>query len=324
MAAYLRSTHVNDSLLCALALLLVASVVRSLEDRSPVGAVAIVTGALIVLLKVPYLPIALIALLPGGRAEWRRRALAALVIGSAAFVSIALWRAGQPLAQGAIPAGTSRLAEIVASPVELVRLLVNDLVTNAWAYRMSFIGILGRLDAPIGPNLRLVLGLILTLLILLESQGVESTRGTRLCALALLVASVAAIQLLMYVTWTLPDHPGIEGVQGRYFLPIVPAALLALPRLVDISPRITRFAGIVFVPFSLAVTIAINTLRYWDSRRRRYLTPSAIRAEGPGRTCAPARPVVGKASGLARFAQLAQVAPRCEGRRPSLQSLGIG
>jgi uncharacterized membrane protein len=263
MTAYLLSVHVTDSLLCAAALLLVASVVRSLENRAAVPVIGVGAGILICVLKAPYLPTTLIALVPGGRNGWPRRSLAGALLIAAALSSVLWWQAQRRAAPELEAAPDGKLRAILESPLGLVELLANDAVRNAAAYRMSFVGVLGRLDAPVDPSLRLVLGLWLTLLIGLESQRVNSSRYVNLVSLALIVASCAAIQILMYLTWTPPGWEGIRGVQGRYFIPIAPLALLAIPKLRKIDPRIIEHAGIGFVPVSLAVTIVVIYLRYW-------------------------------------------------------------
>ena len=50
----------------------------------------------------------------------------------------------------------------------------------------------------------------------------------RLVSLALCFGTVFATLLIMLMSWTPLDSPVVEGVQGRYFLPVLPLALLAL------------------------------------------------------------------------------------------------
>ena len=50
----------------------------------------------------------------------------------------------------------------------------------------------------------------------------------RLVSLALCVCSVLSTMFIMLMSWTPFDSPFVEGVQGRYFLPVLPLGLLAL------------------------------------------------------------------------------------------------
>jgi hypothetical protein len=54
--------------------------------------------------------------------------------------------------------------------------------------------------------------------------------GDALLVLALIGASVIAVELSLYLDWTNVGGAQIIGVQGRYYLLLVPFALLVVPR----------------------------------------------------------------------------------------------
>jgi len=68
-----------------------------------------------------------------------------------------------------------------------------------------------------------------------------------------LSSGVLFTYLIEYLTWTSVGYPTIDGVQGRYALPLLLAGLFAWP----ILPR--RFARV--APFAAVVaTVAIGTV----------------------------------------------------------------
>lgn len=264
MAAFVRSTHVSDSLLGAMALLLVAYVVRALDERSQVDPMGIVTAALITLVKPLYLFVPLIVLVPGvlGVAI-RRRLLTAAVLVVATLVGLEFSRAGFVPQRHDRPDPAGAAAAMLSTPLRLAEVAAHDMVISGPGYLMSFTGVLGRLDAPVPRTTRMMLFVVMLSIVVAESQRLESSATSRIAALLLIVASVLVVQLSLFFSYTPPGFDRIIGVQGRYFLPIAPLVLLALPRLVDIKPGFARIVGICFVPMSLAVTIVVIGIRYW-------------------------------------------------------------
>lgn len=86
----------------------------------------------------------------------------------------------------------------------------------------------------------------------------------------LFVAAISAcglIFLLEYLTWSPVEFPFVDGVQGRYFLPIalfLPAFLpsLRLPEF-EVPTTLLRAALLLFPALSIAVTIAAVVHRYY-------------------------------------------------------------
>jgi uncharacterized membrane protein len=70
-----------------------------------------------------------------------------------------------------------------------------------------------------------------------------------------------------YLTWTRPLAPFVDGVQGRYFIPLAPVLALALPA----APKFIRpvlpwlsMAGIIFLAMLVpAVVIRCIVYRYY-------------------------------------------------------------
>jgi uncharacterized membrane protein len=58
----------------------------------------------------------------------------------------------------------------------------------------------------------------------------------RLLAAVVAIASIVSIELSEYISWTAVGANVIEGVQGRYFIPIAPLLLVAISR-PSVPPR---------------------------------------------------------------------------------------
>lgn len=268
MATFLRSTHVSDSLLGALSLLLVAMAVRALERREGTGVRSVLAAILLVAVKPLYLLLPAVALLPGRRDALLRRtiaslAVAALAIAAGTALALLASHAGYVPPRGSESDTFGRAAALAASPSDLLALSLRDLGENAGAYRRGFVGILGWLDALIPEPASYALLALLVLIVFVESQQLEPYGAVRVAALLIVCGSVLLVQLSLYASWTRPGYDGIVGVQGRYFLPIAPVVILAIPRIVRLEPRFARIAGLLFVPASLVVTLLAVAERYW-------------------------------------------------------------
>ena len=51
--------------------------------------------------------------------------------------------------------------------------------------------------------------------------------------------------LYLYVSWTSPQNGKIDGVQGRYFVPLLPLFIILIPEFFRSSPWIMRYQGLV-------------------------------------------------------------------------------
>lgn len=202
----------------------------------------------------PYLlPLALLlpATFPGG---WRRKpgqaaaglavaALPAIIWGvlMAVFVAAPFVRGpaqpGGPLWSG--PPGTlfgttspgEQLRILLAAPTRLLTMPAESVWTNwRWLWHEA-IGVIGALDVVLPKELYTLWawGLVASVLAGFFVSSVRTGATSVLPVAAALLGAVASIccaYLLIYLSWTRVGEALIEGVQGRYFLPI---AVLALP-----------------------------------------------------------------------------------------------
>ena len=144
-----------------------------------------------------------------------------------------------------------QLAGVLHDPINYLRLAAKDLVVNGTWYAELMIGVLGWMDRPL-PIPHLLFAYMLAL-ISPALCGPERPHLSNWWVLILAcVLSTLAIQLALYLSFSIVGTQAIYGVQGRYFLPLFVLVLLAACGL--ISVRRTWILG------GFAVAIAVNAL----------------------------------------------------------------
>jgi uncharacterized membrane protein len=98
----------------------------------------------------------------------------------------------------------------------------------------QLIGVLGWLDVSLNPWVYPVLTLAL-LLVPFERLQIDPAARLRIAGVlaATVAAYVTAIFLIMFITWTPPAEPGVWGIQGRYFVNVLPALTLLIATVVN-------------------------------------------------------------------------------------------
>ena len=238
MSLALSASASQDALLLPLAALAVALIdrARALPGAAPGWATHALVGLLLLLVllaKPPYLPLALLLLLlPDGRPRLRLGlvlGVAALTLGwtayAAARISVPMFHA-DPHAQAIY---------LMRHPAALFPVLGRTLATSWDSYVTSAIGVLGWLDVRLPRDFIVwaAWGVLLALLSAAAPEGVRGAwwRNRTLVGVASVLASALGVFVSIYLIWSRPGGPVVEGVQGRYFLPLLPALALAMPSL---------------------------------------------------------------------------------------------
>jgi uncharacterized membrane protein len=102
---------------------------------------------------------------------------------------------------------------------------------------------------------------------MLGMRGERISVASRLLIATGVLGSAAGVFAIEFVTWTVPGHATVEGVEGRYFLPLALVGAALLPALGD--GRWARVRGalvgvvMVFPVISLAVVMRAVVVRYY-------------------------------------------------------------
>ncbi len=141
---------------------------------------------------------------------------------------------------------------IFFNPLAFPRVLLNDLLLRGATYLKQWIGVYGY-DYGSVPSIIyffFVGGVFLTLFI---KDDQTPDRKTRLGLLLVFLLCYIATSLSLYVTFTSVGERFVYGVQGRYFIPVLPLLFLALCNM----PFLSRLQSSILTTTSLSLTAAI-------------------------------------------------------------------
>ncbi|MCB8878818.1 DUF2142 domain-containing protein [Acidisoma cellulosilytica] len=253
----------QDGVLIAVAVLALALLTR--QDRAGFWGGTILL-AVLALQKPPFLTLMLLPLvLPTAmRGTWAKRISAALAIMIPAVLwsLLVMWHVSVPLLPSAIyhpgplwagdPAlvfhsaiPAAQISVLLHHPLTVALLPLADKIPTITTPFADLIGILGSYDIRLPSRLYALFSfaLLSAAAALLTSAPVMSHRSIAAKCWAWALVLIAAlscaelIYLVEYLTWTPVGFNRIDGIQGRYFVPLLPILALLLGRVLPIPAR---------------------------------------------------------------------------------------
>ncbi|HEX5715767.1 MAG TPA: DUF2142 domain-containing protein [Thermoanaerobaculia bacterium] len=235
MALFLRASASADALSTAAAFLLAATVAKLAwgeEEQGRWRDVIVLTACstALCLSKPVYVTLALLVLLiPAVRFPKGRRGAVLLVHGTvtAAAFAVALTTAGavDVSIRPDTPIDPDRqIEDALADPLRVAGILTEDYLHHGRRYVAQIVGQLGWLDVNLPKPLLWGYALVLGLLALLDTRREVAVSAWQRALLVLIaVATLALISASQYASWTSYGAGHVEGIQGRYFIPLAPA-----------------------------------------------------------------------------------------------------
>jgi len=262
----------QDALLITLSLLAVAVASRVLAEERPASTAEFALFAFVVVATTLARPsqVALVLLAPAFVAwrdlAWRQKALVAAL----AAVLLAIWMRLLATLMPPVPADWSAaiqfehlLTHPLAFPIVIAKTMVGQ---RSWLWE-TVIGLLGWLDAPM-PGRYYTAASIVLALALIASRNRGPLLWPAMLAVATLFTLIVATCFALYLSWTPVDKPIVNGLQGRYILPVLPLFAWLLP---DRGQRLERVAALAWYPVlafpvvTLAVLPGVIMERYYGS-----------------------------------------------------------
>ena len=286
MSLFQASTLSPDAATNGLAFVWVALCLRHHVERGPLSyrqlLVLFTLAVAVALTKTPYVVLVLLwFLIPPARLGRRTRflALSALLLAGTAVLALG-WasivhsfnlpygayhpgvRDGQALIAGADP--DRQLARIVANPIGYASVLGKSFAHSVAFVHYSFIGQLGW-DVFL-PNWLVwtYTGLLLGLTLVDNAGNARFGWPPRLLMIIVAGATACVVGTLLYLVWTPVGRARIEGLHGRYLIPIGAPTLLALSpgRDLEISRPIGAITPMAIALF-LSLTLVTLIRRYY-------------------------------------------------------------
>ena len=124
------------------------------------------------------------------------------------------------------------LSEILHSPIRVLKIVYNTFVYELDYYHITMLGgYLGNLDPILDISYFAVVMLTISLLgisFCTEDEELILKLRSKIFMLIIIILSVGLIEFSMLLAWTPKTSLTISGVQGRYFLPLLPISLMLL------------------------------------------------------------------------------------------------
>lgn len=263
MTAACAASFGQDGLQIGGVALLTALGLRVHRNRTWRGAdLALLSGAgmAVGLAKFLYLPMLLVAAVPAPREAGRLRWLAPMIVTGAAvamFIAAWLWLgSGLSATREGVPSVSERLSAMASDPTGFARLLIGTLAERGPSILLSLFTFGWLSIGPVGAAI-LPSGAALVLVLLAgDRDAAILSVGRRLWLLLLTASVVAAIMTLLYLNFTIRGSDVIEGFQGRYLIPLMPAGLIALLRRERVAGPLTAIVACALLVLSNVIVLA--------------------------------------------------------------------
>lgn len=125
--------------------------------------------------------------------------------------------------------GGEQIKSMLQNPMSLVKALTNTFGNLGQYYIYTMIGSpLGFLNIQVNPLIIMSFILLLLLSTIIEKNEITFSKWQKIWNLLIVIGTILIIVVGFYVSWTSVGGTQIEGVQGRYFIPVLPLLLLCI------------------------------------------------------------------------------------------------
>jgi uncharacterized membrane protein len=164
-----------------------------------------------------------------------------------------------------VPPFSQRLSEIIADPINFGHILYNTIKMRHEFLFYSFLGRLGWLEIILPYSVYTAIFLVLIINILVDgARSFTISWRTRLWIMLLSFGIPFIITVLLYFSFTRDGLTYVNGLQGRYFIPISPFAALLMynQKLVDLGKYI-RWISLFYLVWLFIEVASVIAIRFY-------------------------------------------------------------
>ena len=225
--------------------------------------ILLIMSIIIALCKIVYIPlVGLLLIIPKEKFENNKnKIINFIVIAGIAIVINLIWLAISSRYLSTFREGDSKIQVLLAlqNPVQFIQQFLYTLNLNSGNYILSLFGA----DLGWGELVKINTMVPYCLLVIYVFTAITDNKLKNrfeayqiVCILLVVLAIISLIFASLYVQWTTIGNESIIGVQGRYFLPIIPLIMLLLGNCIKVKStydekNVNKFVGISILTLNL-------------------------------------------------------------------------
>jgi uncharacterized membrane protein len=160
-----------------------------------------------------------------------------------------------------------QVAFIINNPLNFIGMAAQNYILYFGYYFKTFFGQLTWFDLYVPTYLTVFTCLVIVIAALLDKDSKKTvSKLNKFIFLSIIAGTAFLISALLYMTWSPIGGDSIEGIQGRYFIPVAPLIFLLFYQHRLEWKHFTRFAPVIVavtVIFSLIITLWTVYHRYY-------------------------------------------------------------
>lgn len=234
----------SDAMTISIAMLLIAyifNIIFNKDKKIVTWKDKVILGTLCVIIalcKIVYLPlVGLLLLLPKEKFSSKTNKIVTviIIIAIATIINLAwLYISSQYLAEYKEGRPVEQVQKLLTNPIEYLQTVFHSINLNGNKYLMSMFG------GELGLNEHVILNTVIPytfmflclILGIIDNDIKNKLSKFQNCIIILIILAITALIFTsLYIQWTPTESTSIAGIQGRYFLPILPLAILLMGNL---------------------------------------------------------------------------------------------
>jgi len=225
---FLMASASQDALIISSSILYLSMILRlrfdtssKLDKKTLLALLSL--GALIPLFKPVYIPLLLFLLvIPKIKFKNSKSQISLIILNiSIATVLTLIWLFTNSYLEVVSSNQSSQFHSLIENPIHFFTILIDTYFrTYGIHYAIQMVGILGLLSAPIS-FLFHFLPYTFALTVAVLSEDFNFNTKERLLSILVFLSSAFLISISLFLIWTQPHTNYIDGIQGRYFTPII-------------------------------------------------------------------------------------------------------